>query len=81
MRLERTILGPAAYGPWPSRLNRPLNSLRPRSTATRGVHHLPLSHLSPGHCIIVVMLFISIICESQERYEGIGDDLLLQVGD
>ncbi|MEW1819168.1 hypothetical protein AB0422_29730, partial [Streptomyces diastaticus] len=45
------------------------------------VHHLPLSHLSPGHCIIAVMLLISIIRETQERYDGIRDDLLMQASD
>ncbi|GAA4803060.1 hypothetical protein GCM10023220_35260 [Streptomyces ziwulingensis] len=42
------------------------------------VHHLPLSHLNAGHCIIAVMLLISIIRETQERYDGIRDDLLMQ---
>ncbi|MEU3181347.1 hypothetical protein [Streptomyces albidoflavus] len=45
------------------------------------VHHLPLSHLSPGHCIIAVMLLISIIRETQERYDDIRDDLLMQASD
>ncbi|MFE6157106.1 hypothetical protein [Streptomyces sp. NPDC057889] len=45
------------------------------------VHHLPLSHLSEGHCIIAVMLLVSIIRETQERYEGIRDDLLMQAID
>ncbi|WP_190087016.1 hypothetical protein [Streptomyces longisporoflavus] len=45
------------------------------------VHHLPLSHLSPGRCIIAVMLLISIIRETQERYDGIRYDLLTQAGD
>ncbi|MFC7795730.1 hypothetical protein [Streptomyces cinereoruber] len=45
------------------------------------VHHLPLDHLSPGHCIIAVMLLVSIIRETQDRYEGIRDDLLMQVSD
>ncbi|MFF0191073.1 hypothetical protein [Streptomyces sp. NPDC005244] len=42
------------------------------------VHHLPLDHLNPGHCIIAVMLLISIIRETQERYDGIRDDLFMQ---
>ncbi|MFE7854389.1 hypothetical protein [Streptomyces sp. NPDC057403] len=45
------------------------------------VHHLPLSHLSPGHCIVAVMLLVSIIRETQERYDDIRDDLLMQVSD
>ncbi|WP_369262970.1 hypothetical protein [Streptomyces sp. R35] len=45
------------------------------------VHHLPLSHLSPGHCIIAVMLLVSIIRELQERYDDIRDDLLMQSED
>ncbi|NEC44853.1 hypothetical protein [Streptomyces sp. SID8016] len=45
------------------------------------VHHLPLSHMTPGHCIIAVMLLVSIIRESQEHYEGIRDDLLMQASD
>ncbi|WP_228183942.1 hypothetical protein [Streptomyces anulatus] len=45
------------------------------------VHHLPLSHLSSGHCIIAVMLLVSIIRETQDRYDGIRDDLLMQASD
>ncbi|MCX5077666.1 hypothetical protein OG321_34880 [Streptomyces sp. NBC_00424] len=45
------------------------------------VHHLPLVHLSSGHCIIAVMLLVSIIRETQERYDDIRDDLLMQASD
>jgi hypothetical protein len=45
------------------------------------VHHLPLSHLSAGHCAIAVMLLVSIIRETQERYDDIRYDLLMQAGD
>ncbi|MGW2287026.1 hypothetical protein [Streptomyces phaeochromogenes] len=45
------------------------------------VHHLPLSHLSQAHCIIAVMLLVSIIRETEELYEGIRYDLLMQASD
>ncbi|MFF8947593.1 hypothetical protein ACF09I_02210 [Streptomyces sp. NPDC014940] len=40
------------------------------------VHRLPLEHLSEGHCLIAVMLLVSMVREAQQRYERIRDDML-----
>ncbi|MET9852210.1 hypothetical protein ABZY57_04560 [Streptomyces sp. NPDC006450] len=45
------------------------------------LHHVPLDHLSQGHCIIAVMLLTSVIRQSQERVEDIRWDLLVQASD
>lgn len=41
------------------------------------LHHLPLDHLSPGHCIVAVMLLVSVLRQSQERAEDIRHDLMV----
>jgi hypothetical protein len=45
------------------------------------LHHLPLDHLSPGNCIIAMMLFVSIIRQYQEHAEEIRQDLIAQATD
>ncbi|WP_093470418.1 hypothetical protein [Streptomyces melanosporofaciens] len=40
------------------------------------VHRLPLEHLSEGHCLIAVMLLVSMVREAQQRYEQIRDDMM-----
>ncbi|MFF1400195.1 hypothetical protein ACFVZD_41295 [Streptomyces sp. NPDC058287] len=45
------------------------------------LHHLPLDHLSPGHCIVAVMLLVSVLRQSQERAEDIRHDLMMSAAD
>ncbi|MFK0160751.1 hypothetical protein ACIQVK_53050 [Streptomyces sp. NPDC090493] len=45
------------------------------------LHHLPLDHLSPGNCIIAVMLFVSIIRQYHEHAEEIRQDMIAQAAD
>ncbi|MFJ3786800.1 hypothetical protein [Streptomyces sp. NPDC090093] len=45
------------------------------------LHHLPLDHLSHGHCIIAVMLLVSVLRQSQERAQDIRDDLVMAAAD
>ncbi|MGW1940135.1 hypothetical protein [Streptomyces goshikiensis] len=41
------------------------------------LHHLPLDHLSRGHCTVAIMLLVSVLRQSQERAQGIRDDLMM----
>lgn len=45
------------------------------------LHHLPLDHLNPGHCIIAVMLLVSVLRQSQERADDIRYDLMMSAAD
>ncbi|RLV64159.1 hypothetical protein STAN_6979 [Streptomyces sp. CBMAI 2042] len=45
------------------------------------LHYLPLDHLSHGHCIIAVMLLVSVLRQSQERAQDIRDDLVMAAAD
>ncbi|MEU5257209.1 hypothetical protein [Streptomyces longwoodensis] len=45
------------------------------------LHALPLDHLSIGHCIIAVMLLVSVLRQSQERAEDIRHDLMMSAAD
>ncbi|MGW9046653.1 hypothetical protein ACWGQL_29420 [Streptomyces lydicus] len=71
------VLAPlnAFYTPYYPHRNDPIPETLSRHAV---VHHLPLSHLSQGHCIVAVMLLVSIIRETQERYDDIRHDLLVQ---
>ncbi|MFJ9765531.1 hypothetical protein ACIRUY_17110 [Streptomyces erythrochromogenes] len=45
------------------------------------LHHLPLDHLSRGHCTVAIMLLVSVLRQSQERAQDIRDDLMMAAAD